>query len=57
MSDTWQPLKTWPELILERLAEAGVARVVLNRPEKRNCWNRPLCDAFLASLDIVRADK
>ena len=36
-------LKEWPELILERLADAGVARITLNRPEKRNCWNRPLC--------------
>ena len=57
MADTWQTLKQWPELILERLADAGVARIVLNRPDKRNCWNRPLCNAFLESLDIVRADK
>jgi hypothetical protein len=26
----------WPELILDRLADAGVARITLNRPEKRN---------------------
>jgi enoyl-CoA hydratase/carnithine racemase len=57
MSDTWQPLKQWPELILERLVDAGVARIVLNRPDKRNCWNRSLCNAFLESLDIIRADK
>jgi trans-feruloyl-CoA hydratase/vanillin synthase len=57
MSDTWKTIKAWPELILERLEGAGVARIVLNRPEKRNCWNRPLCEAFLASLDIIRADK
>jgi enoyl-CoA hydratase/carnithine racemase len=56
-SDTWQPLKAWPELVLERLADAGVARITLNRPEKRNCWNRPLCNAFLEALDIIRADK
>src|SRR3984893_11361514 len=41
----------------ERLAAAGVARIILNRPDKRNCWNRPLCLAFLESLDIIRADK
>jgi enoyl-CoA hydratase/carnithine racemase len=50
-------LKEWPELILERLTGAGVARIVLNRPDKRNCWNRPLCLAFIESLDIIRADK
>jgi enoyl-CoA hydratase/carnithine racemase len=55
--DTWQTLKAWPELILERLDDAGVARIVLNRPDKRNCWNRALCTAFLESLDLIRADK
>jgi enoyl-CoA hydratase/carnithine racemase len=55
--DSWATLKEWPELILERLEGAGVARIVLNRPDKRNCWNRPLCLAFLESLDIIRADK
>jgi enoyl-CoA hydratase/carnithine racemase len=39
MTDTWHPLKAWPELILEQLADAGVARVILNRPDKRNCLN------------------
>ena len=57
MSDIWKTLNQWPELILERLDDAGVARIVLNRPDKRNCWNRPLGNAFLESLDIIRADK
>jgi enoyl-CoA hydratase/carnithine racemase len=57
MPDTWRRLKEWPELILERLADAGVARVVLNRPDKRNSWNAPLVAAFFESLEIVRADR
>lgn len=56
MPDKWTTLKEWPELRLERLDDAGVARILLNRPDKRNCWNRPLCKAFLESLDIIRAD-
>ena len=56
MPDTWNTMKDWPELRLERLGDAGVARILLNRPEKRNCWNRPLCNAFLESLDNIRAD-
>jgi enoyl-CoA hydratase/carnithine racemase len=56
-SHSWQKLKEWPELVLERLADAGVARIILNRPDKRNCWNRPLCLAFLEALDIIRADR
>lgn len=56
LADTWRTIKEWPELKLERLSDAGVARITLNRPEKRNCWNRPLCVAFLQSLDIIRAD-
>ena len=57
VADSWQTLKEWPEIILQRLAGAGVARIILNRPEKRNCWNRPLCQAFVAALEIIRADK
>jgi len=56
-ASTWAKLKQWPELILERLEGAGVARIILNRPEKRNCWNRPLCLAFIEALEIIRADK
>ena len=47
MSDTWKKIKEWPELILDQLDGAGVARITLNRPEKRNCWNRPQAQAFL----------
>ena len=57
VADIWKKIKEWPELYLERLSDAGVARITLNRPDKRNCWNRPLCNAFLESLDIIRADK
>ena len=57
MPDQWKTLKEWPELILDRLEDAGVARITLNRPEKRNSWNRALCHAFLESLDIIRDDR
>ena len=33
MPDDWSPLQAWPTITLERLADAGVARVVMNRPE------------------------
>jgi enoyl-CoA hydratase/carnithine racemase len=56
MSD-WVEIRSWPELVLERMPDAGVARIVLNRPDKRNCWNRPMCLAFLESLEIIREDK
>src|ERR1700736_4892508 len=57
VSDSWQKLKEWPELILERLAGAGVARIILNRPDKRNCWNRPPCLPLIETPPIIRADK
>jgi enoyl-CoA hydratase/carnithine racemase len=57
MSDNWQTLKAWPELILDRLADAGVARITLNRPEKRNAWNEAMVEAFFESLEIVRGDR
>jgi enoyl-CoA hydratase/carnithine racemase len=57
MADNWRTLKQWPELLLERLEDAGVARVILNRPDKRNCLNEALVTAWFEALDIVRADR
>ena len=57
MVGNWTILKEWPELYLERLDDDGVARIVLNRPEKRNCLNEALVEAFFESLDIIRADR
>lgn len=57
MSDNWKILKEWPELILDRLEDAGVARITLNRPEKRNAWNAEMVAAFFESLEIIRADR
>jgi enoyl-CoA hydratase/carnithine racemase len=57
MTDQWRTLREWPELILEQLTDAGVARVVLNRPDKRNCLNEALVTAWFEALDIVRADR
>lgn len=57
MADKWIVNKEWPELILERLEDAGVARITLNRPEKRNALNEALVEAFFESLEIIRADR
>ncbi|HEV8014175.1 MAG TPA: enoyl-CoA hydratase/isomerase family protein [Stellaceae bacterium] len=57
MAEEWTKLKVWPELYLERLNDAGVARIVLNRPEKKNSLNGELFEAFFASLEIIRADR
>jgi enoyl-CoA hydratase/carnithine racemase len=53
----WASLHAWPELLLDRTGDAGVARITLNRPDKRNCWNAEMCDAYAAALEIVRADR
>jgi trans-feruloyl-CoA hydratase/vanillin synthase len=57
MSEVWHVLKEWPELVLDRLEGAGVARITLNRPDKRNCLNAPLVEAFFAALDIIRPQR
>ena len=57
MTDGWQGLKEWPELILERLEGAGVARIVLNRPDKRNALNGPLVTAYFEALEMVRDER
>jgi enoyl-CoA hydratase/carnithine racemase len=43
--------------VLERTEDAGVARIMLNRPDKRNCFNEPLVTAVFEPLDIVRSDR
>jgi len=58
MADQWQRLKDWPgQLYLERLTDAGVARIVLNRPEKKNSLTGEIFQAFFESLEIIRADR
>jgi enoyl-CoA hydratase/carnithine racemase len=57
MADKWIVNKEWPDLILERLEDAGVARITLNRPEKRNALNETIVEAFFESLEIIRADR
>jgi enoyl-CoA hydratase/carnithine racemase len=57
MADKWIVDKEWPELVLERLKDAGVARITLNRPEKRNALNEALVEAVFESLEIIRADR
>jgi enoyl-CoA hydratase/carnithine racemase len=56
MPDRWLPLREWPELVLDRLEDAGVARIILNRPEKRNALNAALVTAFFEALELIRAD-
>ncbi len=57
MVDTWQKLKEWPDIYLERLADAGVARIVLNRPEKKNSLTGEIFAGLFAALEIIRADR
>ncbi len=57
MADEWVRLKEWQDLFLERLDGAGVARITLNRPERRNCWNTSMLDSCFEALELVRADK
>jgi len=44
-------------LLLERLEDTGVARVVMNRPQKRNALSHELIGCFLEALDVIRADR
>jgi len=56
MPDTWNKLKEWPDVYLERLEDAGVVRIVWNKPEKRNSLTQAMMDGAFEALEIVRAD-
>ena len=42
MADQWKKVKEWEDVYLERLEDAGVARITWNKPEKRNSLTRAM---------------
>jgi len=56
MADSWRVVHEWQDIIYERLEDAGVARLVFNRPERRNALNQGIVDGALAALEEIRAD-
>jgi len=49
-------INDWPELISTGSEDAGVASIIPQRPEKRNSWNRALCQAS-SNPHIISADR
>lgn len=43
-------------VILEKVGDTGVARIIFNRPEKRNAVNEQLVEDIMSALEEVRAD-
>jgi enoyl-CoA hydratase/carnithine racemase len=56
MTEAWTTERTWGVLSLQRSPDAGVARIVLQRAEKRNALSHELIAAFLEALEAIRAD-
>ena len=48
--------KEWSRVTLEKLADIKVARIVLNRPEKRNALDGQMIEEILSAMEEVRAD-
>ena len=44
-------------VVLEKVAETGVAKIILNRPEKRNAMNAQLVEDVMSALEEIRADR
>jgi len=44
-------------VILEKISGTGVARIIFNRPEKRNAVNGQLVDDVMSALEEIRADR
>jgi enoyl-CoA hydratase/carnithine racemase len=57
MAEAWIGVRDWNVLSLEHLGDAGVARIRLNRPGKRNALSHELIAAFLEALEEIRADE
>jgi trans-feruloyl-CoA hydratase/vanillin synthase len=54
MAVEWTVIREWPTVTLEQLGDAGVARLTLKRPERRNALNPELADQFMEALEHVR---
>jgi naphthoate synthase len=55
MSVTWEPIREYTDILYERVAGEGIARITINRPEVRNAF-RPqtvmeMSDAFARARD------
>ncbi len=48
--------REWSTVVLERIGDTGVARINLNRPNKRNALDGQLVEDILGALEEVRAD-
>jgi enoyl-CoA hydratase/carnithine racemase len=57
MAEEWTVIRDGSTAILERLGDTGVARITLNRPERRNALNPELVEEFVGALEQVRSDK
>ena len=57
MTIQWDKIKEWPELLLEKMEDADVARITLNRPDKRNAQNLTMVQAFLDALEVIRGER
>jgi enoyl-CoA hydratase/carnithine racemase len=56
MGGGWSTRRSWSLVELEVLDQGGVARIVLNRPEKRNALNEELVQGVFEALEEVRSD-
>ncbi len=56
MTENWVKLKEWNEVYLEKMEDAGVARIVLNRPDKRNAQTGTMVASIFEALEIIRSD-
>jgi enoyl-CoA hydratase/carnithine racemase len=56
VSAGWSTRRKWALVELEVLDQGGVARIVLNRPEKRNALNEELVQGVFEALEEVRSD-
>src|SRR5271166_798269 len=52
-SETWTTIATYEDIKLERTAD-GVAKITINRPEKRNAFRPKTVKEMLAAFDLCR---
>ena len=52
----WSECKSYEDILFHK-SDEGIARIAINRPEKRNAFRPQTVDELIDAFDIVRNDE
>jgi naphthoate synthase len=56
MSDTWIRIKSYEDILFERLGDEGIVKITINRPHRRNAFRPETVFEMIDAFTIARED-